>query len=242
MTRLNSFYLAPASWREPFVLEGEEAHHLTRVLRTKTGETIRLFDGHGRSGLFRVENLGKRDVQVARLHEECTPPPTHPLTLAVGWTKGIRRGYLLEKAVELGAAAVWFWRSSRSQGTISDTGQEAWERQLVAAAKQCGTARLPVIRVFSKPEDIIHSASGFGSRILCWEQEHATILAPSMTIHSQGAIAVLGPEGGLLAAEAQLFMDAGFLPCSLGPSILRFETAGIYVLSLHHFAAMTASD
>lgn len=241
MARLNSFYLAPASWREPFVLEGEEAHHLTRVLRAKTGDTVRLFDGQGRSGMFRVEDWDKRQVRMARLSEQCTPAPAFPLTLAVGWSKGLRRGYLLEKAVELGAASVWFWQAGRSQGSIPDAGQETWERQLVAAAKQCGTARLPSIRVFPNPEDLLQAAAGFGARILCWEQEHENILEPAMTLHALGAIAVLGPEGGLLAAEANLFTDAGFRPCTLGPSILRFETAGIYLLSLHHFAAMTIS-
>lgn len=236
MARLNSFYLAPARWREPFILDGEEAQHLIRVLRAKVGDTVRLFDGQGRWGLFRIVEMGRRDARLEGLETHTVPPSASPLTLAVGWSKGVRRGFLLEKAVELGAAAIWFWQGERSQGEVPDEGKEGWERQLVAAAKQCGTFWLPAIRTFRGPDEVVLAARGLGSRVLCWEREEGQILNPSLLVHDHGAIAVLGPEGGLDEKEAQLFMDHGFVPASLGPHILRFETAALFVLSLHLWA------
>jgi len=73
VARLNSFYLAPALWREPFSLEGEEFHHLTGVLRAKAGETVRLFDGRGRWGIFCIRELSKKSASLQRLSEQTAP-------------------------------------------------------------------------------------------------------------------------------------------------------------------------
>jgi 16S rRNA (uracil1498-N3)-methyltransferase len=237
MSRLNSFHLAPALWREPFVLDGEEARHLTRVLRARVGDTVRLFDGRGRWGIFRIERIDKRDAGLGLVEEHAAPAPAFPLALAVGWSKGLRRGFLLEKAVELGASAVWFWQAVRSQGEVPGDGKEGWERQLIAAAKQCGTAWLPEIRTFAGPVDVALAAEGMGSKVLCWEREDARLVEPDALAARRGCVAVLGPEGGLEEREAGIFMEQGFTPVSLGPSILRFETAAAFVLSLHLWAA-----
>ncbi|SFJ34452.1 16S rRNA (uracil1498-N3)-methyltransferase [Desulfomicrobium apsheronum] len=237
MSRLNSFYLAPVLWREPFLLEGEEFHHLTRVLRAKAGETVRLFDGQGRWGLFRIDRIDKRDAGLNLIEEYAVPAPASPLTLAVGWSKGLRRGFLLEKAVELGASAIWFWQAARSQGDIPEEGKQGWDRQLAAAAKQCGAVWLPGIRTFRGPLEVARAAGDMGSRVLCWEKEDARLMDPEALMDSRGSVAVLGPEGGLDDKEARLFLDHGFTPVSLGPSILRFETAATFVLSLHLWAA-----
>jgi len=237
VARLNSFYLAPALWREPFSLEGEEFHHLTRVLRAKAGETVRLFDGRGRWGIFCIRELSKKSASLQRLSEQTAPAPACPLILAVGWSKGLRRGFLLEKAVELGAAEVWLWQAVRSQGEVPQEGKDGWERQLTAAAKQCGASRLPRIRTFAGPADVISAAVDLGSKVLCWEQEENGFVDPTLLAHPRGSIAVLGPEGGLELKEADLFREHGFAPVGLGPNILRFETAAVLVLSLHLWAA-----
>jgi 16S rRNA (uracil1498-N3)-methyltransferase len=242
MSRLNSFYLAPALWREPFSIDGEEFHHLSRVLRGRVGDTVRLFDGRGRWGIFCIAELSRKSARLQRVSEQKVPPPSCPLTLAVGWSKGLRRGFLLEKAAELGAAEVWFWQAVRSQGTVPEAGKEGWEKQLIAAAKQCGAAWLPTIRTFSGPADVISAADGLGSKVLCWEQEENGFVDPALLANPQGSIAVLGPEGGLEMAEADLFRAHGFAPVGLGPRILRFETAAVLVLSLHLWAAQQRSQ
>ena len=237
MARLNSFYLAPALWREPFSIEGEELHHLSRVLRARTGDTLRLFDGRGRWGIFSIAELSKKSARLRSVSERTEPGASRPLTLAVGWSKGLRRGFLLEKAVELGAAEVWFWQAARSQGDVPEEGKEGWERQLIAAAKQCGSCWLPRIRTFGHPGEAIRAADGLGSKVLCWEQEENGFVDPALLADSRGSIAVLGPEGGLQTQEADLFREHGFTPVGLGPRILRFETAAVLVLSLHLWAA-----
>ncbi len=240
MARLNTFYLAPPSWREPFILDGEEAHHLIRVLRGKTGQDIRLMDGQGRSGIFRISGVDKKEVHLSRISDTQAPASPHPLALAVGWSKNARRGFLLEKAVELGAPAIWFWTAERSQGETPDRAKETWERQLVAAAKQCGALWFPEIRTLSGSSELIRESAEHASRILCWEQEETHLIHPDDLTHSGGTVAVLGPEGGLDENEAQLFQDHGFAPKSLGPSILRFETAALFLLSLRLWGSAQA--
>lgn len=241
MARLNSFYLAPALWREPFILAGEEAHHLIRVLRAKPGQNVRLMDGRGRLGIFCIEAIGKKEVHLAKISDTHTPKLHCPLILAVGWSKNLRRGFLLEKAVELGASGIWFWAAERSQGDSPDQAKDTWERQLVAAAKQCGTAWLPEIRTLTGPEELIAQSSKYASRILCWEKNHENFLQPADITAAKGSLAVLGPEGGLSDAEAQIFQDHGFAAKNLGPHILRFETAALYILALHMWGATTLS-
>lgn len=240
MTRLNSFYLPPALWREPFLLEDEEARHLIRVLRARPGDTVRLFDGRGRWGLFRINAVNKKTAELAVLSEARAPVPTAGLTLAVGWSKSLRRGYLLEKAVELGAVAVWFWRAERSQGEIPG-GTETWERQTIAAAKQCGALWTPEVRAMSGAPALLRTADTFANRVLCWEKEETAMIRPDDLTHPAGTIAVIGPEGGLTEDEARIFREHGFISRTLGPHVLRFETAALLLLSLHLWAAQGES-
>ncbi len=80
MARLNSFYLAPALWREPFSIEGEELHHLSRVLRARTGDTLRLFDGQGRWGIFSIAELSKKSARLRSVSERTEPGASRPLS------------------------------------------------------------------------------------------------------------------------------------------------------------------
>ena len=75
MSRLNSFHLPPALWREPFILADEEARHLIRVLRARPGDTIRLFDGRGRWGLFRISTITRKKAELNALSITAAPEP-----------------------------------------------------------------------------------------------------------------------------------------------------------------------
>lgn len=239
MPRLNTFYLAPALWREPFILEGEEAHHLLTVLRTQQEQRLRLIDGCGGWGIFNLKSVHKKKAVLALVERHTDPPLSFPLTLALAWSKNLRRSYVLEKAVELGASNLWFWTAARTQGKPLDGGQDSWQRTLVAAAKQCGSTWLPKIRVLPTLATLIDASQNLGSRILCWEEAStSSLVSDQLLIHPQGSIVVIGPEGGLEKNETQKMQHAGFQIVSLGTSILRFETAAVFVLSLYHWGAM----
>lgn len=232
------FYLSPELWRPPFALEGQEAHHLARVLRVRPGEDVRLLDGQGREGLFRVEEIRKDRVKLARLSEILHPAPACRAILAVGWSKNARREFFLEKAVELGAAEIWFRRARRSQGRMPEEPTRAMHAQLIAGAKQCGNPYLPVLRVFPDEAEDPARRLPEARRVLLLEPGgDCPLLGPAQIGRQGNTVYLIGPEGGFAPEETAFFLNAGYAPASLGERPLRWETAALMCLSLHQWAA-----
>ncbi len=230
MARLNSFYLEPENWKSPFVLEGGEAKHLSKVLRTKPGETVRLFDGCGRDGLFTVAEVSKSRVNLD-LVEENIHADKRGLTLAIGWNKSSRRNWILEKSVELEAKGLIFFQSEFTQGKVPAEIKDTWDEKLVAAAKQCGNTWLPELSTVSgSVEKLIEAAKDFSNKLFLWEKADKDAVPDYSELAQESTIAVIGPEGGFSPREAEMLMDNGFKPCSLGESILRWETAALLCL------------
>lgn len=230
MSRLNSFYLAPEEWSDPYTLEGSEARHMSKVLRTRKGDTVRLFDGCGRDGLFTVMEISRSRVCL-ELKEEKLHKDTRGLTLAIGWNKSSRRNWLLEKSVELEARGLCFFQSEFSQGRVPDEVKDSWEEKLIAAAKQCGNPWLPDLQTVSGSlADLIEVTSDYSRKLILWEKADSDSVVDSSLFAGESTLAVIGPEGGFSPAEAELLMENGFQPCSLGKSILRWETAALLCL------------
>ena len=242
MGRPDAFYLSPEAFAEPFALTGGEAAHCAKVLRKRPGETVRVFDGHGRQGLFTIVAVGRDRVELEPRSLDHLPTPESRLHLAAGFSRSARRDFFLEKAVELGAAGILFWQARRSQGRMPDAPKEAWTAACVAAAKQCGAAHLPQIAVEPGGAAALAEIHGprFDRRYLLWEDPGVSRrLAPDDVAAPGDALFVLGPEGGLTDAEARTCVDAGFLPVSLGERVLRWETAALTVLALGLLCAAT---
>ena len=118
-------YLAPECWGDTANLEGQEARHLGQVLRAEPGTEVGLLDGRGRSGIFVVRKVGKKNVQLERVSETLTPAPLSRAVVALAYSKAVRRGFFMEKAVELGEHGVWPWQGDYSQGKLSAAAEEA---------------------------------------------------------------------------------------------------------------------
>jgi 16S rRNA (uracil1498-N3)-methyltransferase len=246
MARLNTFFLPPEQWParagDVVRLSGPEARHMSTILRTEKSQTVRLFDGRGRDGLFTVRDIARNRAELAAVELAEHPAPEGGLTLAVGWGKSKRRDYLLEKTVELQGAGLIFWQAVRSQGTLPEGPKATWTEKFVQAAKQCGAVHLPGLDTVSGGVDGLLSRAGDYDRCyLAWEAEEATApLSPGMLSKGR-TLVVIGPEGGFDPAEADRLIRAGVGPVTLGPSILRWETAAVYCLSLAMFGAQDRS-
>lgn len=238
MAPLHSFYLAPEDWKAPFVLEGSEAHHLVRVLRLSPGHTVRLFDGLGRQGLFSIASLSKNRANLDRLREEHVPRPTVRCTLAAGFSKALRRGWFLEKAVELEAAALWFWRGDYSQAALPDAEKESWKAALRAGAKQCENPWLPELTALRGGiAEVAERARTFDRTYFLYEGDtRGRLLAREDLAESGDVLLIIGPEGGFSPREVDLLTGAGIMPVSLGDRILRWETAAILTLGMAWWA------
>jgi 16S rRNA (uracil1498-N3)-methyltransferase len=241
MARLNSFHLPPGDWPaaagDSVRLTGPEARHMLTVLRTAPDMTVRLFDGLGRVGLFVVRETDRNSALLEAANLDSHPAQDTGVTLAIGWGKSKRRDYLFEKLVELRGLGVAFWSAARSQGQMPDAAKEGWTDKCVQAAKQCGNPLLPTISVLPGGLDgLLAFARGFDRCYLAWESGEALEpLAPAHLAHGRSLV-IIGPEGGLDHDEAQGMIDNGIVPLTLGESVMRWETAATYCLSLGWFA------
>jgi 16S rRNA (uracil1498-N3)-methyltransferase len=236
-----TLYLPPERWEEPYVVEGEEARHLLRVLRAKEGETVRLMDGQGREGIFRIESCKKDRANLTPQRIIQHTPPQGRTVLALAWTKSLRRSWLLEKSVELEASAIWLWRADRSQGSLPDEIKTTWRNQLIAGAKQCRNPFLPELRLF--PDGIgqvLAKGPEFDQCFVLWENQEEPHLLRHEEIAAQNrTLFILGPEGGFTSREIETALAAKALPVSLGNRVLRWETAALLCLGLAWWGKQT---
>lgn len=239
----HTFYLPPERWAAPYTLEGQEARHLAKVLRLGPGEDVRLLDGQGREGLFRVERVAGRGVDLSPVSEILHPRPSSSAVMALAWSKATRRGFFMEKAVELGVHAVWLWQGEHSQGRLPPDVKESWHAQMIAGAKQCGNPWLPELEMLGGGADELAARSTSADyRILPWEQQEGVpMLTPDMAGRPGVTVYAIGPEGGFSLRELDVLRGAGFAAASLGNRVLRCETAALLCLGIHWWAAQQPS-
>jgi len=213
-------------------LQGEAHRYLARVLRLQSGDAVDLFDGRGLEVAATVTRVGPRDMTLTLGERRRMPiPEAPPVTLLQGLPRAERMDLIVQKATELGAARVVPVRTARSA-----TGQQArlerWERIAREAARQCGRAELlPIAPLLSLAEAIAGLAAG-GTRVVPWEEAPGAEPLHALIPPRPSAVAVLiGPEGGLTREEVAQATGAGFRVATLGPRILRTETAAIAALA-----------
>lgn len=241
---MHTFYIPPSQWAERMELSGQEAHHLGRVLRLKPGDEVILLDGEGREALCRIASVGRQSATLEKLQEKNHPCPASSIVLAVGWGKEARRGWILEKSVELEASGLWFWQAERSQFPVPSDAKETWHASLVAGAKQCRNPWLPKLQTLpGGVDDLIRASAEF---------EHCHVLVESglpqqdfMSSQYLGlpgrTLCVIGPEGGFSTREIEKLMAAGFSALSMGDRVLRWETAAMMALGLHWWQRQSPS-
>lgn len=236
---MRTFYLEPQAWQAPYELTGPEAHHLLKVVRVRQGEKVRVLDGCGREGIFTVGKCSK--TAVALLEEDIIehPVPKSKAIIAVGWGKAVRRSWLLEKAVELEAGAIWLWQADRSQSAVPSDGKDTWQAQMIAGAKQSKNPWLPEVATFTGGvEELATHAKHCDHAFMLWEGEEPEQQLSTEHIGLEGTtIYIVGPEGGFSPREVDILRKADIQPMSLGQRVLRWETAAVLTMGLHWWAA-----
>lgn len=203
---------------------------MSKVLRVRQDDTVRLFDGCGRDGIFNVAEISKSRVHL-ELQTENEHHDSRGLTLAIGWNKSSRRNWILEKSVELEARGLIFFQSEFSQGKVPATPKDTWQEKMIAAAKQCGNPWLPKIKTVSgSVESLLEVSKKYSNKLILWEKAEEDSLPDNSVFAHKSTLAVIGPEGGFSPREAELLLENGFKACSLGKSILRWETAALLCL------------
>jgi len=243
---MHRFYISPEEWRCPtLALRGSEAHHARDVLRMKAGEKIVLFNGRGREVTVEIAAFEDDEIRLRKLHEAETPPLRCQIILGQAIPKGKNMELIVQKAVEIGAAEIAPIISDRTIVQVdSETAaqkQSKWQQIAVEAAKQCGQNWLPHVHAPRKLSELfsVTSNESFDLQLIGSLQPGARhlkeILADYSSEHQHGPRSVLmfvGPEGDFTPAELALARRHGCEPITLGPIILRVETAAIYCLSI----------
>jgi 16S rRNA (uracil1498-N3)-methyltransferase len=215
-------------------LDQEEMHHLVRVRRVRVGETVEILNGRGHVGKARVDSVDKRFAQMALESVDYVPEPRLQVHLLVALPKGKTFPALLHKAVELGASAITPLVTDHVEVAPSraDEKREHWEAVLVEALKQSGNPWMPELHAPVDLKDYLNREDE--RQLLCAAlQPDAQPLWKVLrgALQPDGLIDVfVGPEGDFSDVEYTHLRESGCLFCSLGPLVLKVETAASLVM------------
>jgi 16S rRNA (uracil1498-N3)-methyltransferase len=204
-------------------LDGPEAHHLATVCRLRVGDALHLFNGDGRQYPAVVATVGRRKValEVSRAETPARELPCR-LEVAAPLPKGERADLLIEKLTELGVTAFTPLRTDRSVVHPRQAKQDRLQRHVVEASKQCGRNVLMELRPLSTWPELLSRADLPAHRVVA----HPSMLEP-IALPGTDTIAAVGPEGGFTDEEVAAALTSGWVAVSLGPRLLRVETAAL---------------
>ena len=217
----------------------EEFGYAKNVLRARTGDGVLLFDGKGRQARGVIagilpDRLVVLIVEIAGSMKESTLS----ILLLPAILKGQKMDFVIQKAVELGVARIKPLITGRTE--VGETRKlDRWRKISMEAARQCGRCLVPPVdgpETFRRYFEAGPPPSGADGGIIFWEGGGAGLKALSERLRGAKRIAVaVGPEGGFSAEEAGLAAEKGFYVATLGPRILRAETAAILSVGLVQF-------
>jgi 16S rRNA (uracil1498-N3)-methyltransferase len=220
------FYMNCPLQPGPIDIEGPEAHHLAIVCRVRPGDAVCLFNGDGREYPARVTAVQRRTVAVEVL-EATAPERELPFSLAVACPlpKGDRAQFLLEKLTEIGVTSFVPLSTERSVVHPRETRMEKLQRYIVEASKQCGRNVLMRLEPVAHWEDYCCRGDLPKRKLLA--HPGGRPLRDLQRASETGVVIAVGPEGGFSDAEVAASQTAGWTSVSLGPRILRVETAAL---------------
>lgn len=219
-------------------MEGEAAHHLSRVLRAQAGQVYELSDGTC-VRLARIETVTRDRVEFALLEELPVHQPSLNVTLLLSIVKFDAFEWAIEKATELGVNTIVPLAAARSEKALLAAAakrSERWKKVLLEASQQSRRVRLPMLDEVSKPENAFSSRKD-GLRVMLSERPDASPMRK--VLEGQRAVKAalaIGPEGGWADRELEVGRQSGFMEASLGRLILRTETAVISALACVNYA------
>jgi 16S rRNA (uracil1498-N3)-methyltransferase len=209
------------------VLTGDEARHLVRVLRGQVGDDVVVFAGEGIEWPAQITRLGRDEAELETGPARQDPPSAGPaVSIAVALPKGERQKWLVEKLTELGAARLIPLETERGVAEATPAACERLRRGVIEACKQCGRNRLMAI---GEPRSVATALAGMppGTRAVIADPGGISLDPRGLVANATSLLAIVGPEGGFTAAEIAAAEQAGAIRVSLGPHILRIETAAI---------------
>lgn len=224
-------------------LSPEESHHLVTVNRCGRGDPVIAFDGEGHEWVTECVDPSKVATVLKVKESRAAKARAFEITLAQALPKGATMDDIVRQATEIGAAHIVPLISERTQvhldGDRADKKIEKWRTTAIEAAKQCGNPWLPAIAPLQTYSAFLSGAAGYDLKLIASLHAGATglkqVLARYATKHGHAPRRLLwlvGPEGDFSPPEVTTAITAGCAPVSLGPLVLRSDTAAVYALSI----------
>ena len=245
---MERFYVAPEamSEREALITE-EEWKHLSNVLRLKAGDRVEVFDGKGRGYTGRLADLERSQARVA-LESPVQAARDSGLRICLGQAipKGERMEWIVQKATELGVDAIQPLALSRCVVRLDGERkrrdrQGRWQKIALEAAKQCGRLTIPEVMYPLGLDEFLQRIRPQDLFLIPWEEGGQPLkaffadtgdFASTGGTEQRGVVVMIGPEGGIEKEEMEACRYAGGRALTLGPRILRTDTAGLMILSV----------
>ena len=244
---MRRFYLPPHECQpDRLALTGGEARHAAEVLRIRIGDAAAILDGEGREFICRVGKVEKKRVELEILQTDVSPAPACAVTLIQAIPKGKIFESIIHKATELGVLRIIPLLSERVTTHLSgeslERKTERWRQTAIEAIKQCGQRWLPMVEPPIPLPSLIARADKYDLALFGALQSGALHPRDYFQNYEQShcwsptSIAVwIGPEGDFSPGEADAIGKSGANPITLGPLILRSETAALYTLSIINY-------
>jgi 16S rRNA (uracil1498-N3)-methyltransferase len=245
---LQRYFVTNQPATESFVIEGEDYHHISRVMRMKIGDQIICVNDDQRSAICSIAEITDEQIRVdvVKWEDENVELPIQ-VTIVSGLPKGDKLEWIIQKGTELGAnefvpflaaRSIVKWDEKKGAKKL-----ERWQKIAKEAAEQSHRNTIPDISSPLSLKALLQKAEQFDYCLVAYEEEarlgEMAILTKTLKDINPGQslLIVFGPEGGLTNEEVAKFKENRFLVCGLGPRILRTETAPLYLLSAvsYHF-------
>ena len=234
---MHRFYVPGFSPVSPFELPADEAQHLARVLRLRSGDEIAVFDGAGKEARAHVVSVSSRGVTARVIGPHVAAPEARvAVTLSQALLKSDKMDRVIRDAVMLGVAAVQPFVSRRTDvpiGAVKKGGrQDRWDRTVVASVKQSGRAVVPPVHPTRAFADVLRSTEG-QTRLMFVEPGAAHQVADVTILEGQRpmeAMVLIGPEGGWDTQEIVDAANSGVMLLSFGARVLRADAAAAAVI------------
>ncbi|HEY3862830.1 MAG TPA: 16S rRNA (uracil(1498)-N(3))-methyltransferase [Verrucomicrobiae bacterium] len=240
---MHRFYLPPESCRADYLtLTGSEAHHAAGVLRLKAGDPATVLDGAGGELACRVQTIARKEVRLEIQSRSAAPPPPWQITLVQAIPKGKMFDAIVQKSTELGAWRIVPLLSQRVtthlEGESIEHKAAKWRQAAIEAVKQCGQRWLPQVEPPMTLPGWLARADKFDLTLVASLQDDGRELRaifPAGAGRPETVCIWIGPEGDFAPEEMAAIKGAGALPITLGPLVLRSETAALTALAVINY-------
>ncbi|NLV36024.1 MAG: 16S rRNA (uracil(1498)-N(3))-methyltransferase [Clostridiaceae bacterium] len=250
---MSRFFVSPNSVdliNGTIMIDGEDVRHIANVLRAAPGDIVKLTDGMGTDYDASIEHIGKDKIlaRIALAAPNATEPPVD-ITLFQGIPKADKMDFIIQKCVELGVKRIVPVMTARTVVKLNNARDienktARWRRIALEAAKQCGRGMVPLVTEPVRLEKALVMADSCSLKLIPYEEERDGSLRRQLRQYGQqsseaegyggssGIAVFIGPEGGFDLNEVDMAINSGFKSVTLGPRILRTETAGLAVIAI----------